>query len=280
MPFPLRRPLLALLLAAHLSAFRGRAEAAQAPLPAEPGAAPCGPVVPGAFAQDVGSALRRSEETGLPLLLAFTGNDWSDHCRRLRDEVFSREEWTAWAASNLVLAAVDFPKDASALPEEVRDRNRSLAERFSLEALPSFVLLAPGAEGADVLARFGAEDALCGAGAFLDSIRVALRPLDPAALAERLSDEERAEFGELRARLRECRALLEKARRELDAEAAAWAERIDRARAESPDAAAALQREAAKALVPLAERIRTATAALKEFPGDRYAELLEKLKSR
>ena len=280
MSFPFRHPFLAPALAALLSAVCGRAAGAP---PAAAGilpalcAEPAAPVAPGVFTRDVEGAIRLSEERNLPLLLAFTGSDWCAWCPLMDREVFSKKEWTSWAATNLVLAVVDFPTDAARVPERDRARSEDWAERFSVEALPTYLLLAPGIGGAEEIGRLGASRTVS-AERFREEVRAALRPLDPAVLAERLSEEEREEFATLRARRRERLAAAAARTTALHEAAVAWAARIARARAEAPDTAAALEAEALSELRALTEQDRTAETNAEPFPEERYGQLLEKLR--
>ena len=229
----------------------------------------------GAFTQDVEGAFRLSEERDLPLLLAFRGPGWCEWCRLADRRVFSQEAWTSWAATNLVLAAVDYPKDPASQTEEVRARNAEMARRFGYDVLPSYVLLAPGAAGAEELARLPGDRVLTPEG-FIGEIRAALRILDPAFLAERLSPEEKARFEDLRAQRRERFAAAEARFAALREASESWAARIAEARAADPDRARALETEATSALVELAiPTVRTDDGA---FPDVEYERLLEKLR--
>ena len=93
----------AILLAAALCAA---APAFAEPVPAEGAEA-------GAFLQDVDAARALAKEKGLPLLLDFTGSDWCGYCQWMDREVFSKDEWKAWAATGIVAAMIDFPADAA-----------------------------------------------------------------------------------------------------------------------------------------------------------------------
>lgn len=75
-------------------------------------------------------AAARATRTGRPLLLFFTGSDWCDWCRALRDEVFDTPEFADWARRAVVLVEVDFPRYARQNPARKR-QNRRLAKRFA-----------------------------------------------------------------------------------------------------------------------------------------------------
>lgn len=90
-----------------------------------------------------------------PLLLAFTGSDWCDRCRSLKEEVFDTPEFDAWARKTVVLVEADFPKFARQ-KASLRKRNRELADRFRAfvqDGYPTVLLLDP--TGADVLGELG-----------------------------------------------------------------------------------------------------------------------------
>lgn len=104
---------------------------------------------------DYREAVERATRLGRPLLLFFTGSDWCDRCRSLREEVFDTEEFLAWAERSVVLVEVDFPRYRSLEPE-VRRQNDDLARRFSDavgDGYPTVLLLDPG--GTRVLAEIG-----------------------------------------------------------------------------------------------------------------------------
>lgn len=74
------------------------------------------------------------------MLLNFTGSDWCPACIRLRDEVFSKAEFLAFADTHLVLLEVDFPRWKQ-LSNTERQANRELANKFGIRSYPTIVLL-------------------------------------------------------------------------------------------------------------------------------------------
>ncbi len=85
-------------------------------------------------------ALRFSAALNRPVLVNFTGSDWCGWCIRLRNEVFSQQDFIDYASANLVLLTLDFPRS---LPQsdELKAQNRSLQERFRIEGYPTIVLV-------------------------------------------------------------------------------------------------------------------------------------------
>ncbi len=79
------------------------------------------------------------------LLMNFTGSDWCPPCIMLDKQVFRQPEFAAYAAKNLVLLAVDFPRiKMQSLEEKVA--NEKLAEQFGIEGFPTVVLLDANAQ--------------------------------------------------------------------------------------------------------------------------------------
>ncbi len=90
-----------------------------------------------------------------PILLAFTGSDWCDWCRSLKEEVFDTPEFNAWAGKTVVLVEVDFPKSVRQ-KASLRKQNKDLADRFHdfvHEGYPTVLILDP--TGAKVLGELG-----------------------------------------------------------------------------------------------------------------------------
>lgn len=86
------------------------------------------------------SAQARSESK--LVLLNFTGTDWCVWCHRLRDEVFLTPAFAAYAARDVVLVEVDFPRGKK-LPPEVQEQNRMLDERYNVSGYPTVILVTP-----------------------------------------------------------------------------------------------------------------------------------------
>jgi len=92
-------------------------------------------------------ALRYATALNRPVLVNFTGSDWCGWCIRLRNEVFSQQDFIDYASANLVLLTLDFPRS---LPQsdELKAQNRSLQERFRIEGYPSIILV--NSQGAEI----------------------------------------------------------------------------------------------------------------------------------
>jgi thiol-disulfide isomerase/thioredoxin len=63
---------------------------------------------------DYAAALAQAGREKKLVLLNFTGSDWCPPCKRLEADVFSRPEFRAYAAKNLVFVKIDFPRKRQA----------------------------------------------------------------------------------------------------------------------------------------------------------------------
>ncbi len=197
-------------------------------------------VQPGVFTQDHAAALALAAGRGLPVMLDFTGSDWCGWCKLMHRQVFSQEEWKAWAATNLVLVTIDFPSDESLVPEAYRDRNLKLQEQYGVQGYPTYVLLTPAGEE---FARLGASRDATPA-SFIAEVKAALAENDPAVRAAKLTPEELAEWDEIEAKNKAVEARAREARDAIEAKIAEWERKLDDAKASDPSSVAALQSKA------------------------------------
>ncbi len=76
------------------------------------------------------------------LLLDFTGSDWCGWCMKLDEETFSRAEFLDYAAKNVVLVKVDFPKHKPQSDDE-KQANRALKKQYGVEGFPTVLIIKP-----------------------------------------------------------------------------------------------------------------------------------------
>jgi protein disulfide-isomerase len=74
------------------------------------------------------------------LLLNFTGSDWCGWCMKLEKEIFSKPEFADYAAKNLVLVEMDFPRRKQ-LSDIVRQQNLEKAEQYQVMGFPTIIVL-------------------------------------------------------------------------------------------------------------------------------------------
>lgn len=91
--------------------------------------------IPGWYV-DLEEAERISQETGKPILANFTGTDWCGWCKVLKREVFATKKFKEWAAENVVLLEVDFPKSFK-LPQEIASQNAGLQRALRVSGYPT-----------------------------------------------------------------------------------------------------------------------------------------------
>jgi protein disulfide-isomerase len=116
------------------AAFIAEAEQRMKPAAAEGGAEG------GAWSTDYQAALKKAKKEKKAILADFTGSDWCGWCIKLKDEVFSKPEFQAWAAKNVVLLELDFPRK-KALSPDLKKQNDKLARDFDVKGYPTIVLI-------------------------------------------------------------------------------------------------------------------------------------------
>jgi len=89
---------------------------------------------------DYEAAKKQAKEEGKPILLNFTGTDWCGWCIKIEKEIFSKEEFKAYAKEHLVLMEVDFPEKKKQ-SDEVKAQNKALDKEFKIEGYPTIFLI-------------------------------------------------------------------------------------------------------------------------------------------
>jgi protein disulfide-isomerase len=89
---------------------------------------------------DLPKAQAQAKKENKQVLMDFTGSDWCGWCIKFNKEVLSTPEFAAYAAKNLVLVEVDFPrkKEQSA---ELKKANKALGSKYKVGGYPTFVVL-------------------------------------------------------------------------------------------------------------------------------------------
>ncbi len=89
---------------------------------------------------DYNEALAQAKETGRPILADFTGSDWCGWCKKLDREVFQTDTFKDWAADNVVLLVLDFPRRIKQ-SDELKAQNQGLAKKHGVEGFPTILFL-------------------------------------------------------------------------------------------------------------------------------------------
>ncbi|MBK6362301.1 MAG: thioredoxin family protein [Saprospiraceae bacterium] len=85
---------------------------------------------------NVEEAYQISQKTGRPILANFTGSDWCGWCKRLTASVFIKDEFKKWAAENVVLLELDFPRKKT-IPAEIQQQNAGMQQAFQVRGYPT-----------------------------------------------------------------------------------------------------------------------------------------------
>ncbi|MFB3390117.1 thioredoxin family protein [Flavobacterium sp. LAR06] len=85
---------------------------------------------------DVREAITESNKVHKPMLMFFTGSDWCGWCIRLQNEVLKTPEFTKWAAENVVLVELDYPRRTPQAPE-IKNQNNELQQAFGIQGFPT-----------------------------------------------------------------------------------------------------------------------------------------------
>jgi len=89
---------------------------------------------------DYEAAKKQAKEENKPILINFTGTDWCGWCIKIEKEIFSKDEFKAYAKENLILMEVDFPEKKKQA-EEVKEQNKKLDKEFKIEGYPTIFLI-------------------------------------------------------------------------------------------------------------------------------------------
>lgn len=108
----------------------------------------------GAWTMDAVAAVKLAKQRQLPIFVNFSGSDWCGACIYMNKVVFTQPDWQRYAAGNLVLVTLDFPKNKQLVPSAYVQRNRRLAQQFGVKSFPTMLLLEP--DGKTVMGRLGA----------------------------------------------------------------------------------------------------------------------------
>ena len=89
---------------------------------------------------DLPTALGRAKKENKAVLLDFTGSDWCGWCMKLKSEVFDQFEFACYAAPNLIMVEVDFPRHRNQSLEMI-NANANLAAKYGIRGYPTIILL-------------------------------------------------------------------------------------------------------------------------------------------
>ncbi|MEN8148713.1 MAG: thioredoxin family protein [Planctomycetota bacterium] len=94
----------------------------------------------GKWLTDWEQAKKLSKATGRPILADFTGSDWCGWCKRLKAEVFEKDEFKKWAKKNVILLELDYPRNKT-LPDDLKKQNESLKTKYQIRGYPTVLFI-------------------------------------------------------------------------------------------------------------------------------------------
>jgi protein disulfide-isomerase len=119
---------------------------------------------------DIEAAKKQAKEENKPILINFTGTDWCGWCIKIEKEIFSKDEFKAYAKENLILMEVDFPEKKKQTAE-VKEQNKKLDKEFMIEGYPTIFLI--DSEGKKLSEDIGYREG--GAQAYVDHLKSLLK---------------------------------------------------------------------------------------------------------
>ena len=81
-------------------------------------------------------AQKISNEAKKPIFAFFTGSDWCGWCRKLQNDVFSKQTFIDWARKNVILLELDYPRKTKLAPE-LQQQNAELQQVFRISGYPT-----------------------------------------------------------------------------------------------------------------------------------------------
>lgn len=89
---------------------------------------------------DLPTAQAQAKKEKKMVMLNFTGSDWCGWCTKLKKDVFSTKEFNEYAAANLVLVEVDFPRTKK-LGAKQEAANDALMAKHKVQGFPTLIVL-------------------------------------------------------------------------------------------------------------------------------------------
>ncbi|MFC6858941.1 thioredoxin family protein [Zunongwangia atlantica] len=91
---------------------------------------------------DFSEAKKEAAKANKPIILVFQGSDWCAPCIKLDKEIWSTEEFKAYAQKNYVMLQADFPrKKKNELTATQQEKNNKLAEMYNPNGYFPFVVI-------------------------------------------------------------------------------------------------------------------------------------------
>ena len=82
-------------------------------------------------------AQEQATQTGLPILVLFTGTTWCPYCIKLEKDVFSEKAFQSFSNQNLVLLKLDFGPGG----ESRNKKDKALQKEYGVQGFPTYFLI-------------------------------------------------------------------------------------------------------------------------------------------
>lgn len=82
-------------------------------------------------------AQEQAKQTGLPILVLFTGTSWCPYCIKLEKSVFSQKEFQSFADQNLVLLKLEFGPGGASKSK----KDQTLQKEYGVKGFPTYFLI-------------------------------------------------------------------------------------------------------------------------------------------
>ncbi|MFA6287373.1 MAG: thioredoxin family protein [Opitutaceae bacterium] len=119
----------------------------------------------GGWTTNYAGALAQARQQNTKVFLFFTGSDWCGWCKRLDKEILSTGAFQSYAAKNLILVKLDFPRG---IPQSdmLKAQNEQLSQKYQVGGFPTVIVL--DAQGKEV-GKLGYQEG--GPGPFIDALK-------------------------------------------------------------------------------------------------------------
>jgi thioredoxin-related protein len=86
------------------------------------------------------AAIIQARKQDKTILAYFSGSDWCPFCQKLEKDVLNTPMFQEWAAQNVILLQIDYPRDKK-LIGNIKSQNERMKQKFSIIKTPTFVFM-------------------------------------------------------------------------------------------------------------------------------------------
>ena len=112
-------------------------------------------VAQAAWLTDLPQAQTEAKAENKIVLMDFTGSDWCPWCIKFKKEVLDTPQFQQYAAKNVVLVEVDYPRK-KAQADGLKKANAALKDHYKVDGFPTLVVL--DKNGKEIGRQVGYED--------------------------------------------------------------------------------------------------------------------------